>query len=473
MAQVTITHEVSFAFDGSSGTSSSFTLGSTDDLIVVAYLDVTDAGKEILGIDWDLATPEALTAFTPHFNPSSGKLRQEIWYKDNPTAGTDTVTITIAGGNAQKVHAHVFSVQNGNVTGLKDRAIQNGTADSGQVTLGAAQAADDLGVVSAAIYTTSGTITWDGGETALAGQLSDFWLSEIAHEDGTTATVFDWSNTGNSADRSTICFTIPVAAGGPKTGTATSSVVVTTSATGQKTGKGTATSSVVTTIAPTGLRTAKGTATSAAAVTVGGITTQRTAKGTATSSATVALTATGAKAGTASSAVAIAVSATGEKTGKGTGSSSVVVSVTATGVKVGAKTGTATSAITVAVTATGAKTGKATASLSSVVSVGGITTLRTGKATATSAVAVTIAVSGERLVEQPASKKSAPEGFLGIYKHPKQRTISPPQEVLAFIRNNPQLFAQIVYNYLHNDSSGDIRFPLQTGDIRFPSQKNT
>jgi len=152
MAQVAV-QDVSFSsFDGTSGTVSHI-VAAGEGLIVGVILEVTDEGKEVDTVVWDVATANESLTQDFSFNPTHGKLRIEVFRRTNPTAG-NPLLVTVTNKQAQKTGVLCISVTNHDTTTmLADQQNDEGTASPGSVA--PTQNADDLALCFAAWLATT------------------------------------------------------------------------------------------------------------------------------------------------------------------------------------------------------------------------------------------------------------------------------------------------------------------------------
>ena len=212
MVQVAVTLETNFTFDSTSGQSSTFTIASGEGLLVLITLEVDDEGKEVATVTWDLdAGAESLTnTDIAGFNPAShGKLRQEVWWLPNPTAGTDTITVTIAGGNAQKAGVVVLSVTDFDTGTPFDNRDTDDNASSTSGSISGTQAADDLGICVAGFFATASNFTPGGGEFEVVEQGVEGTFDQAVYtEDGSGSVTLSWNHGGSGKENSTLGFVI-------------------------------------------------------------------------------------------------------------------------------------------------------------------------------------------------------------------------------------------------------------------------
>ena len=187
-------------------------VASGESLVVGVLLEVTDADKEVDSVVWDQGGGDqaSLSNFTS-FNPSSGKLRLEVWRLTNPVDKTATVRVTIKNSNNQKICAVCVSLSNvDGTTPLEGADTEGGTGTSGSVSV--TQEADDIAFIFAGHFQPDDAFGIGGGETehedfGLAGSFR-MWA---ASEDGTSATTLSWTQT-QSKDKSSLGFNINNAA---------------------------------------------------------------------------------------------------------------------------------------------------------------------------------------------------------------------------------------------------------------------
>jgi len=209
MAQVTVILEASFDFDGTSGSSASFTIAAGDGLLVLIGMEVT--GKAVSSVTWDLdagaeslAKPSAVALF----DPTHGKEALEVWWLSNPTAGTDTLTVNVS--ESQKAGVVVLTVTDFDTdTPFSSRDTdENSSGTSGAIT--ATQDADDLGSCIGAYFGTPGNFTSADTENKVV-ELVVQGTFEIGvfTEDGPAV---GWSHGGSGVEVATLGFTIETAA---------------------------------------------------------------------------------------------------------------------------------------------------------------------------------------------------------------------------------------------------------------------
>jgi hypothetical protein len=203
-------------FDGNSGSTGSFAVAAGEQLLVFISLEVTDAAKEVLSVVWDVASPESLTLFDA-FSPGHGKQRAEVWYHAAPSPATDTITVTIEGGNSQKTGISAFPISGGDVANLGGWAEVGNTENGSTLSLAAAQAANDLGFGFYQKLTNSGGITWHASETELTDlTVAGSYKHSVAEEDAVDATQFGQVNgTGGNKESCLVVFYVPEAVDQP------------------------------------------------------------------------------------------------------------------------------------------------------------------------------------------------------------------------------------------------------------------
>ena len=206
MVQVAVTLQDEFDFDATSGTSASFTIAVGEGLLIMATVEVTDSGKEISDVDWDLPTPEPLAEPIASHVPGHGKLRQHIWWLETPTPGTDTVTVTISSGNSQKTGVDVFTVapREGDPEG---RQVEEGTDATGAVT--PVQTADGLAFMLGSHFKLNG-INLAGTETKHTDKtIQGAYRMASFTEDGSGSTLMEWVDASvESGENATMGFNI-------------------------------------------------------------------------------------------------------------------------------------------------------------------------------------------------------------------------------------------------------------------------
>lgn len=191
------------------------TIASGEGLIVGVLLEVVDAAKEVQGITWGISNT-ALTKYNA-FSPSHGKLRLEVWYLTNPSAETEWVTVSMEGGNSQKMGVVAISAQNHDLTTmLYNWVTEAGSFTSADVDGLDQEAADDLSVCFAAHLQSPDAFTMTLGDTEHADLACQgaFRMWAASDDPGDGFAVISWEQ-AQSKEYSHVGFVIKAAAGGP------------------------------------------------------------------------------------------------------------------------------------------------------------------------------------------------------------------------------------------------------------------
>jgi len=182
------------------------TVAIDNSLFVCITLESDASDKEVLSVVWS-GGGGALTLFD-FFNPSHGKMRHEIWSTETPgVAISGTITITLEGGNSQKIGATAFSVDGQDVITLSRLGTeeQDGSGASGAVSV--TQDDEDLAMIVVGHFNTDAIGPADTeneeSDTAVGGSFRHATYSQ----DGSGVTSLGWTSTG-SVERSTMGFIV-------------------------------------------------------------------------------------------------------------------------------------------------------------------------------------------------------------------------------------------------------------------------
>ena len=162
MGQVSIA-DISTGSANANTTDVTHIVAAGEGLIVGVLLEVTDDTKEVDNIAWDPGGDNQALTFFSAFSPTHGKLRLEVWRHTGPNAGTQTITVTIEGGNSQITGVAAISVTNMDLTTpLGGAATDEDTSTSGSVSV--SQDVDSLAFCFAGHLQNADAYTVGGGE---------------------------------------------------------------------------------------------------------------------------------------------------------------------------------------------------------------------------------------------------------------------------------------------------------------------
>lgn len=344
-------------------------------------------------ITWTTVDTTTLYNGTPLGTSFRSQMR--AWISDQLTAN-ETITITVD-GNTGGTQLYYYAAQLLTITSTGTLSVvqsddAGGSATIPTVTFPGTPAPGLLIACTAGINDSdSGNVTWEAAPTnwtQLASAVSSIDGAPsrvLVSTTSTSTTVTDSISIGSGDEYAYHAIGIELAESSPTTfGEGTSSLAVTTAATGTRTRFGAGSSSLAVTASAAGARTLFGVGSSSLAVSASATGT-RTRFGAGSSALAVTTTGTGQRTavGSGSSTLAVTTTATGTRTLFGAGTAALAVTAAATGTLAGTTFGVGSSSLAVTATATGTRTrfGVGTSTLA-------ITTSASGAATSAATVDV-------------------------------------------------------------------------------------
>lgn len=194
MAQAATGNTTSSHGAGSSSTSAAITVAAGESLVICIVIE--DPATTIDSVTWDLGTPENFVESPiALYVPPHDRQSVHIWNLLAPTAGTDTITVTLS--EAQSHGAITTVIINGDSTTLlSGRVVVEGDI-ANSLTVSPNQGADDLGF---AVFGTRAkeNLTTDAGTELFDLEADNSFNMSVSSRDGTGALDITVSNATSS-----------------------------------------------------------------------------------------------------------------------------------------------------------------------------------------------------------------------------------------------------------------------------------
>lgn len=194
MAQVTTGNTAGGSGSATTATTGAITVASGEALVVCIVIE--DPDFTVTGVTWDVGTPEDFVESPiALYQPPHGRQSVHIWELLDPTAATDTITVTTS--DAENFGVLAVVVANGDgTTLLSGRVVVEGDPDN-TLTVAPNQGANDLAL---ALYATreKEALTTDAGTEIIEIEAANSFNMSLSTIDGSGAIDITVSNTVSS-----------------------------------------------------------------------------------------------------------------------------------------------------------------------------------------------------------------------------------------------------------------------------------